>query len=69
MMKQSSKCLDLHALSELAMTIGGTYLTFSILLILPTKSPFLASPSPLHANTRVKGTHVLKPLILLGFRG
>ncbi len=44
------------------------YFTFSNFTILPLKSPFLASPSPIHANTRGEGTHVLKPLACLGFR-
>ncbi|WP_207760933.1 hypothetical protein, partial [Holospora curviuscula] len=43
------------------------YLTFSNFTILPPKSPFLASPSPIYANTPDEGTHVLKPSIYLGF--
>ena len=43
------------------------YLTFSSFAILPPKSLFLASLSPIHANTPGEGTHVLKPFIYLGF--
>jgi hypothetical protein len=45
------------------------YLGFSSFAILPPKSLFLASLSPIHANTPGEGTHVLKALIYLGFRG
>ncbi len=45
------------------------YLTFSNFTILPPKSLFLASLSPIHANTPGEGTHVLKSFIYLGFRG
>jgi len=42
------------------------YFTFSIFAILPLKSAFPPYPSPIHANTRGEGTHVLKPYIYLG---
>ena len=46
-----------------------TYLTFSNFTILPLKSPFVRSPSPIHANTLDEGTHAPKSLIYLGFVG
>ena len=45
------------------------YFTFSNFAILPPKSLFLPSPSPIHANTQGEGTYVPKPSIYLGFRG
>lgn len=45
------------------------YFTSSNFAILPPKSPFLPSPSPIHANTPAEGTHVPNPSIYLGFRG
>jgi hypothetical protein len=65
---RSSKPKYLWALWRFSIALDPCF-TFSNFVILPPKSPFLPSPSPIHANTRGEGTHVLNALIYLGFRG
>ena len=57
----------LRAFQRFALALDP-YLTFSNFVFFSPKSPFLPSLSPIHANTRGEGTHVLKPSIYLGFR-